>query len=101
MDLIKFFTKNLKPRQKQYEAIRAVAFKEGTIEEIAKRFGYAPQSLRTLVNRLLRDKHILFPEVVKGPKGRHTLPDTIDLIVQLRRKKRLGSKEIKEVSRQR
>jgi len=96
MNIIEFFTKNLKPRQKQYEAIRAVAFKEGTIEEIAKRFGYAPQSLRTLVNKLLGDKHILFPEVVKGPKGRHTLPDTVDLIVQLRRKEKLSSKEIKE-----
>lgn len=100
MDLIEFFNKNLKPRQKQYEAIRAVAYKEGTLEETAKRFGYATQSLRTLVNRLLRGKHILFPEVVKGPKGRHTPLDTLEMIVQLRRKKRLSSKEIKEQLRQ-
>ncbi len=53
MELIDFFTKDLKPRQKQYEAIRAMAFNEGTIEEIAQRFGYTPQSLRTLINRLL------------------------------------------------
>ncbi len=96
MELIGFFTKNLKPRQKQYEAIRAIAFKEGFIEEIATRFGYAPQSLRTLINRLLCGKHILFPEVIKGPKGRHTSSDTLELIVQLRRKKRLSSKEITE-----
>jgi len=32
MELIDLFTKDLKPRQKQYEAIRAVAFKEGTID---------------------------------------------------------------------
>ena len=29
MELIDFFTKDLKPRQKQYEALRAVAFKVG------------------------------------------------------------------------
>jgi len=40
MELIDFFTKDLKPRQKQYEAIHAVAFNEGAIEEIAQHFGY-------------------------------------------------------------
>jgi len=58
MDLIDFFTKNIPPRQKQYEAIRAVAFNEGTISEIAQRFGYTPQSLRTLVNIGLSTENI-------------------------------------------
>jgi transposase len=96
MELIDFFTKDLKPRQKQYEAMRAVAFEEGTVEEIATRFGYTPQSLRTLINRLLRGKHQLLPEVKTGPKGRHTSPEIMELIVQLRRGKRLNSREITE-----
>ena len=96
MEFIDFFTKDLKPRQKQYEAIRAVAFNEGAIEEIAQRFGYTPQSLRTLVNRLLRGKHQLFPTVKKGPKGRHISPKAAQLIITLRREKRLNSREITE-----
>ena len=96
MELIDFFTKDLKPRQKQYEAIRAMAFNEGTIEEIAQRFGYTPQSLRTLINRLLRGKHQLFPAIKKGPKGRHISQETAQLIIKLRREKRLNSREITE-----
>ena len=96
MKLIDFFTKDLKPRQKQYEAIRAVAFKEGAIEEVAQRFGYTPQSLRTLVNRLVRGKHHLFPTIKKGPKGRHISPEAARLISTVRREKRLNSREITE-----
>jgi len=96
VELINFFTKDLKPRQKQYEAIRAVAFNEGAIEEVAQRFGYTPQSLRTLINRLLRGKHHLFPTIKKGPKGRHISPQAAQLISTLRREKRLNSREITE-----
>ena len=96
MKLIDFFTKDLKPGQKQYEAIRAVAFKEGAIEEVAQRFGYTPQSLRTLVNRLVRGKHHLFPTIKKGPKGRHISPEAARLISTVRREKRLNSREITE-----
>ena len=75
MNLIDFFTKELTPRQKQYEALRAVAFHEGTFEEIAARFGYTSQSLKILVNRLLRGRHTLFPVIKRGPKGRHISPE--------------------------
>lgn len=94
MKLIDYFTKNLKPRQKQYEALRAVAFQEGTIDEIATCFGYTPQSLKTLVNRLLRGRHQLFPDIKSGPKGRHTKQETVKVIIGLRRQRRLSAKEI-------
>ncbi len=81
MELIDFFTKDLQPRQKQYEAIRAVAFNEGAIEVIAQRFGYTPQSLRTLINRLVRCEHQLFPTIKKGPKGRHISQEAAQLII--------------------
>ncbi|MDO9464704.1 MAG: hypothetical protein Q7J67_05345 [bacterium] len=96
MEIKDYFTKNLKPRQKQYEAIRAVAFKEGTIDEIATCFEYSPKSLKTLINRLLRGKHQLFPDVKTGPKGRHTSDQTVKEIICLRREKRLSAKEITE-----
>ena len=96
MELKDYFTKNLKPRQKQYEAIRAVAFKEGTIDEVAACFEYNPKSLKTIINRLLRGKHQLFPDVKTGPKGRHTSDQTVKLIIGLRREKKSSAKEITE-----
>ena len=94
MSLIDYFTDDLEPRQKQYEAIRAVAFKEGGIVEVAPRFGYTPQSLRTLINRLEGGRHILFPKVKRGPKGRHTSDETVKLIYELRRKRKINAQEI-------
>lgn len=94
MELKDYFTRDLKPPQRQYEALRAVAFGEGTIEEIAKRFGYTPQSLRTLVNRLLTGRHQLFLDRRRGPKRRRTSAETINLIIDLRRSKRLSSRDI-------
>ena len=96
MKLKDYFTKNLKPRQKQYEAIRAVAFKEGTIDEIAAHFEYSHQSLNTIINRLLNGKHQLFPDVKTGPKGRRSSKQAVKEIIDLRRKKRLSAKEIAE-----
>ena len=96
MNLKELFTENLKPHQKQYEAIRAVAFNEGTIEEIAIRFGYTPQSLRMLLSRLKRGEHRLFPEVRRGPKGNRIDDHTKRLIIKLRRNEKLNSKEITE-----
>ena len=94
MNLTELFTQNLSPRQKQYEAIRAVAFNEGTLEEIAFRFGYTPQSLRVLIHRVVSGKQALFPEIKRGPKKRQTSPDTVNSVIRLRRHKRLNSQEI-------
>ena len=79
MDLVDFFTKDLKPAQRQYEALRALAFHEGTVDEIAGRFGYTPQSLKTLAHRLKTGRHSLFPDVKPGPQKRRTSPEVIDL----------------------
>ena len=96
MELKDYFTKNLKPRQRQYEAIRAVAFKEGTIGEIAAHFEYSPRSLKTIINRMFRGKNQLFPDVKTGPKGRRSSKQAVKEIIDLRRKKRLSAKEIAE-----
>ena len=96
MKIKDYFTKDLKPRQKQYEALRAVAFAQSSIEEISDHFGYSPQSLRTLISRLLSGKHQLFPDVKTGPKTRHTSENTVELIIRLRREKRLSSEEISQ-----
>jgi len=93
MELKDYFTKDLKPRQRQYEAIRAIAFGEGTIDKIAERFDYSPRSLDTMVSKLLNGKHQLFPDVKTGPKGRRSSKQAVKEIVDLRRKKRLSAKE--------
>jgi transposase len=96
MELRDYFIKDLPPRQRQYEAIRAVAFNEATMKDIAERFGYTPQTLRMLINRLVRDKLQLFPDIKKGPGGRHIPSETEKIIIQLRRKRMLNSREITE-----
>jgi len=94
MDIKNFFTKNLSPKQRQYEALRAVAFKEGDIPQIAKRFGYAAGTVRILVGRLLTRQLVLFPQVKRGPKERRVLEETRRTIYALRRKEKLNAKEI-------
>jgi transposase len=94
--LIELFTKNLTTRQRQYEAIRAFAFGEGDIEEIASHFGYSPQSLRNLLNLVRKGEHELFPSVKPGPKGRRTPKEVAEYIAELRRKNHLSSYQIAE-----
>ena len=62
---------------------------QGTINEIAERFDYTPASPRILINRILRQNQRLFHIVKKGPKGRRTPPETVKLIVKLRRRTNL------------
>lgn len=94
MNLLDLFTQNLSARQRQYEALRALAFQEGTLEEIAARFGYTPQSLRVLLHRVLSGRQLLFPQVKRGPQKPRTSPETVAQIVHLRRHRRLSSEEI-------
>lgn len=94
MNLRDLFTQNLSPRQKLYEAIRAVAFQEGTLEEIASRFGYTPPSLRVLIHRVVSGQQTLFPEVKRGPQKPQTSPETIHDVIQLRRHRQFNSQEI-------
>ena len=92
MELIELFTKNLTTRQKQYEAVRAVAFQEGSIKEIASKFGYSSQALRNLINKVRKGNHQFFPEVKPGPKGRQTSQDHIEIIIMLRKQQGFSSK---------
>lgn len=94
MQLKGLFTKNLSPGQKQYEALRALAFEEGPAAEIAGRFGYAVSTLRTLASRAISGEHVLFPEVKRGPRGRRVAPETQKMICTLRRKEKLNSRQI-------
>ena len=63
-----FFKENLTPRQRQYEALRMLAFGDKSYEEIAAYFGYTAQSLRNFESLALRGKIDFFPAIKKGPK---------------------------------
>jgi transposase len=73
-----------------------VAFEENDLKQIAQRFGYSPQSLRNLVNRLRTCEQELFPEIKPGPKARQTGKEAEQLVVSLRRPHRLSSYQIVE-----
>lgn len=84
--LQKFFTKNLTPRQRQYEALRMLAFGDKSYEEIATYFGYTAQSLRNFESLALRGKIDFFPAIKKGPKNPRISPKIIKQIISLRKK---------------
>jgi len=71
-----------------------VAFQEGTIEKIAGQFGYSPQTLRNLINKTRKRELAIFPEVKPGPKGRQTSDEHLDLVIALRRQKKINSYQI-------
>ncbi len=83
--LKKIFTKNLKPKQRQYEALRMLAFEDASYEEVAKRFGYTPASLRNIESLALREKINFFSDIKTGPKEPRIAPEIFEKIRELRK----------------
>jgi transposase len=84
-DLEAFFDQPASKRQRQYESVRAFVKEQMTVEEVAKKFGYAPATVYALVRDAQAGKLQLFPEVKLGPLRRRTSDDIQDRIVGLRR----------------
>ena len=84
INLLDFFTKTATPRQKQYEAIRAIIVDHLAYHDVAKKFGYKTSSLYTMVTEAKTGKLNLFPEVQLGPRKRHTDDKTQNTIIKLR-----------------
>lgn len=91
---MKFFTENLSPRQKQYEALRMIAVDGKSYEDVALHFGYHRQTLYNLRKKLLDGSLKLFMEPDKGPKNTRTPNELIKKIITLR-KQNLSSYDIK------
>lgn len=81
----KIFTKNLSPRQKQYEALRMVAVEGKTFHEAAEKFGYSPQTLRNLKQMALTKKIEFFPDPAAQPRCPKTSDDKIEKVIELRK----------------
>ena len=95
-ELQKFFTKNISPKQKQYEAIRMYAFEDKTIKEVSKCFGYSDGTLRNIISLVLRKKIKLFESPKKGPKISTTTPTTIKKIIELRKNEKCSIFDIQK-----
>lgn len=75
----------MKPKQKQYEALRMVAVEGKSFEDAAKRFRYSTQSVRNLKTLVLTKKLDFFSDVPPGPKNFRTAPLIVAKILELRK----------------
>ncbi len=94
LKLVDFFKKTETPRQKQYEAVRAVVIDNLSCADAAKKFGYKEKSLYTLIKKTEAGKHCLFPVVQIGPRGRSTKTKIQNKIFEYRTDKNLSAGDI-------
>jgi transposase len=94
-DLKQFFENPSTPRQKQYEAIRAVVLENLPVETVAKKFGYTVQTIYSLIRDAKNGNLDLCPSIPPGPKKRRTPLRIQQEVLQLR-KENLSSVDIRE-----
>jgi len=90
-----YFKKPASPKQKQYEAIRAIVIDGKPIEVAAKRYGYKAGTIYSLLRDARAGKIELFPAVKKGPRQKRTNPEIQDKIIEYR-KMRLSTPDIQD-----
>jgi transposase len=90
-----YFKKPVFPKQKQYEAIRAIVIDGKPIEVAAKRYGYKAGTIYSLLRDARAGKIELFPVVKKGPRQKRTNPEIQDKIIEYR-KMRLSTPDIQD-----
>ena len=73
--LADFFEKLASPRQKQYEAVRALVVDKLPVEQVAKKYGYKTSTIYSLIRDVKAEKTELFPTVRKGPREKRTPPE--------------------------
>ena len=95
VDLDDYFQRPASPRQKQYEAIRAIAIDGESIEDAAKRYGYKASTVYSMLRDAKAGKIELFPTIKKGPKKKRTNLDVQDKIIGYR-KMRLSASDIQD-----
>ncbi len=95
IDLLDYFKNPVSHRQKQYEAIRAIAIDGESIEGAAKRYGYKESTVYSLFRDVKAGRIELFPAVKKGPQQKRTNPAVRDKIIEYR-KMRLSTSDIQD-----
>src|SRR3990172_6813955 len=82
----RFFAEPDRPRQRQYEALRAYFLDNIQSPEVARRFGYTPGSFRVLCCQFRRRPHPEFFLVTRpGPRHQPQKTRARQLIVQMRK----------------
>ena len=82
-----FFTKPGNPKQRLYEALRAIFVERLAFKEVAERFGYTVNTLHVLSSHFRTGKVGPFFIVGKrGPKSRPKRDPVRDTVIQLRKK---------------
>lgn len=94
MNLNRYFSKPSVPRQRQYEAIRAIVLDKKSVTDAAKKYGYTTSTLYTFLRDARSGKLKLFPQPPIGPIKRRT-PNNLQKMIIKKRKMNMSSQEIK------
>jgi len=94
VNLEKYFTNPLLPRQRQYEALRAIALDKLPVADAAKKYSYTISTLYTFLRDAKSGKLKLFPQLPIGPIKRRT-PNNLQKMIIKKRKMNMSSREIK------
>lgn len=85
-DLRRFFLEPSHPKQRQYEALRAYFVEGRPANEVARAFGYSPNSFHVLCHHFRReDTPAFFAASRRGPQAQPKKSVARELIVQLRK----------------
>lgn len=83
----RFFLEPGNPKQRLYEALRAIVVEELKVREAAERFGYSPGTLNVLMSRFRAGElGPFFIESKRGPKSRPKRDPVRDTVIDLRKK---------------
>jgi len=94
-NLADYFTNPTTPRQKQYEAIRAIIIDGESVEDVAKRYGYKTATIYSILRDAKAGKVELFPIIKKGPRQKRTDTEVQKKIIEFR-KMRLSTPDIQK-----
>ncbi len=82
----RFFLEPQHPKQRQYEALRAYFIEGRPPKEVARAFGYSPNSFHVLCHHFRREAQpVFFISPRRGPQAQPKKSAARDLIVQLRK----------------
>ncbi len=84
-DLKPFFLDPARPKQRQYEALRAYVVEEAPAKEAAEAFGFSEKTLFAMAHDLRVGKLVFFPRGVTGPKERRVSPHLRETVCSLRK----------------
>jgi transposase len=95
MNLKTYFSKPTIPRQRQYEAIRAITMDNMLVADAAKKYSYTLSTLYTLLRDAKAGKLQLFPQISIGPTKRRT-PNVLQKVIVEKRKLNMSANEIRD-----